>query len=270
MARRYGVPLHQYARPLFYGLDQSEHGIDLRIDLSSRNALRLKSGELDLALLSPIDYARNSSEYLILPEICISSRGGNRTVLLYFREGLKRIKTVAADIGLTSELVLTKIILTEKYDTNPEFIPMVADVTAMLTKADGALVIGGPSAPVSNESVRALDLVDEWYDLTELPYVHSLWLGRRNAILPADLSILKKSLEEGLRHLKEIAASVAEEEQAEPRDSESYLGSFNFQLNNEAVEALAEFNRFAFYYGLIGEVPDIKLFPGEGLDISLN
>jgi chorismate dehydratase len=270
MARRYGVPSHHYARPLYYGLDDSEHGIDLRIDLSSRNALRLKSGELDLALLSPIDYARNSSEYLILPEICVRSNGRSHTVLLYFREGLNRIKTVAADIGLTSELILTKIILTEKYDTNPEFIPMVPDVGAMLEKADGALVIGEPSSVASSRGERVLDLAEEWHDLTELPCIHSIWVGRRGSILPSDFSILKKSLKEGLRHLAEIAASLAQERQGEPREYESYLRSLHFQLDDEAIESLAEFHRFAFYYGIIGEVPDIHVFPGTGLDVSLN
>ncbi len=271
MGNRYGIPRYLYTRPLTYGLEHGAQNIDLQTDLSSRNALRLKSKELDAALLSPIDYARNSAEYCIVPNICVSSSTGNRTALLHFREGLRKINTIAADIGLTSELVLAKIILSEKYETNPQFIPMLPDIPAMLAKADAALLVGGPSLFASLDTECTVDLVEEWADLTDLPYVHALWLAHRTALTPSKLYVLKRSFEEGQHHLSDIALSAAKEEQSSPEDCGVYLSSFNFTLDEEAVESLSEFYRYAFYYRLLGEIPEIKFYPPElEPDIPLN
>jgi chorismate dehydratase len=264
MGNRFGIPRYLYTKPLTYGLERGTKKADLLADLSSQNALRLKSRELDAALLSPIDYARNSAEYLVVPNICVSGTG-NRTTLLHFREGLRKINTIAADIGLTSELVLAKIILIEKYDMNPQFIPMGGwlDVTAMLAKADAALLVGGPALFSSLSTKCTIDLAEEWRDLTNLPYIHAFWLSRRDSVSPNKLHLLKQSCEEGIRHLHDIALAASKEEQSTPEECESYLSSFNFNLDEETIQSLSEFYRYAFYHGVLGEVPEIKIYPAE-------
>jgi chorismate dehydratase len=270
MGNRYGIPRYVYAKPLTYGLEHAAQEVDLLADLSSQNALRLKSRELDVALLSPIDYARNTDEYLIVPNICVSSTA-SRTVLLLLREGLRRINTVAVDIGLTSELVLAKIVLSEKYDTDPRFIPMTPDINTMLAKADAALLVGGPALFSSLDAARTIDLVEEWNDLTDLPYVHALWLSHRGSLTRNAIHSLKQSCDEGVRHLKEIALAASRNEQVSRQECESYLSSFSFDLDDEAIESISEFYRYAFYYGGLGEVPEIKLYPEEPPpDITLN
>jgi chorismate dehydratase len=270
MGNRYGIPRYIYTKPLTFGLEHAAQGVDLLADLSSQNALRLKSRELDVALLSPIDYARNSDQYLIVPSICVSSTT-SRTVLVHLREGLRRINTVAVDIGLTSELVLAKIVLSEKYDSDPQFIPMAPDINAMLAKADAALLVGGPALFSSLDAARTIDLVEEWNDLTDLPYVHSLWLSHRDSLTRGAVHSLKQSCKEGLHHLKDIALATSESEHVTREECESYLSSFSFELDEEAIESISEFFRYAFYYEVLGEVPEIKLYPEELLpDIPLN
>jgi chorismate dehydratase len=270
MGNRFGIPRYLYTKPLTFGLEQGPQKVDLFTDLSSQNALRLKSRELDAALLSPIDYARNSDEYLVVPNICVGSTG-NHTLLLHFREGLRKINTVATDIGLTSELVLAKILLIEKYDTNPQFIPMAPvktmasspDVAAMLARADAALLVGGPSLFSSLDTKCTIDLVEEWGDLTGLPYVHAIWLSYRDSLTPSKVYLLKQSCDEGLRHLPDIALAASREGQGTPEVCENYLASFNFNLDEETIESLSEFFRYAFYHGILDEVPEIRFYPPE-------
>jgi chorismate dehydratase len=270
MGIRFGVPRYVYTKPLTYGLEHAAEKADLLTDLSSQNALRLKSRELDVALLTPVDYARNSNEHLIVPNICASSTA-SRTVLLHLREGLRRINTIAVDIGLTSELVLAKIVLSEKYDSEPQFIPMTPDINTMLAKADAALLVGGPALFSSLDAARTIDLVEEWGDLTDLPYVHALWLSHRNSLTLDTVHSLKQSCEQGVRHMKEIALEASKNEEVSRQEFESYLSSFRFDLDDEAVESISEFYRYAFYYGMLGEVPEIKLYPEElPPDIPLN
>jgi chorismate dehydratase len=262
MGNRYGIPRYVYTKPLTYGLEHAAQEINLLPDLSSQNALRLKSRELDVALLTAVDYARNSNEYLIVPNICVSSTA-SRTVLLHLREGLRRINTIAVDIGLTSELVLAKIVLSEKYNTDPQFIPMTPDIDTMLGKADAALLVGGPALFPSLDTARTIDLVEEWNDLTDLPYVHALWLSHRDSPKRGTVRSLKQSCEEGVRHLKDIALVASQNEQLTRQECEGYLSLFSFDLDDEAIESVSEFYRYAFYYGILGEVPEIKFYAQE-------
>jgi chorismate dehydratase len=271
MLTRCGIPSHLYTKPLTYGLERNPQAIDLHVDLSSLNALRLKSRELDIALLSPIDYARNSGEYRVVPDLCVNSRTSNHTILLHFKEGLRRITTVAADIGSTSELVLAKIILSEKYDSNPQFLPMKPDLTAMLGRADAALLVGGMAPFMRYEQECTIDLVEEWTDVTNLPYVHALWVTRDERINPSVAYLLKQSHQEGLRHLAEIASAAADENNLDPARCESYLSSFGYFLDGDAMESLSEFYRYGYYYGVLGEIPEIHLLNVQDeSDIRLN
>jgi predicted solute-binding protein len=74
---------------------------------------------------------------------------------------------------------------------------------------------------------------------------------------------LKRSREEGLRHLKGIALVASQNEQVSRQECESYFSSFSFELDEDAIESISEFYRYAFYYGVLGEVPEIKLYPQE-------
>ncbi|MCZ6775533.1 MAG: hypothetical protein O7D34_03630 [Ignavibacteria bacterium] len=60
------------------------------------NALELRKHELHAAFVSPIDYARESSDYRIVPGIAVSSR---QAIDLHFRESIRTINTLAVELA---------------------------------------------------------------------------------------------------------------------------------------------------------------------------
>ncbi|MGD0338708.1 MAG: MqnA/MqnD/SBP family protein [Bacteroidota bacterium] len=264
MRKRLAIPYHLFVAPLTYGLVHDASLFELIYAISAANAMKLRNGEVDGALLTPIDYARENSDYLILPRVAVSSKDESNAIALFFRSGLSSISTVAVDIGVTSEIVLTRIILAEKYDINPQFIPMMPDLRAMLTKADAALLVGNAIFNLKDEAHR-LDLVDEWTDLTELPYIHGFWGYRPNALNLDDRRSLLSAREQGIQNLDSITRNITH-----PGISGEYLHQFSYEFNEEAVNSISEFFRYSFYYGIIADIPEIRFDTSENESHSLS
>src|SRR5512135_739570 len=79
-----GLPDDVTTRPLLGRLRGMEE-FEVALDAPASVALRLERRTLAGALLSPIDYARNASEYLIIPGCAVSSPSGNESIVLHFR-----------------------------------------------------------------------------------------------------------------------------------------------------------------------------------------
>ena len=70
--------------PILHGLVETP--FELIIDSPSRLADRFSSGELDIAMIPSVEYAR-IEEAVIIPQICIASLGRVDTVLLFSKIG---------------------------------------------------------------------------------------------------------------------------------------------------------------------------------------
>lgn len=261
---RVGLPEASYLKPLIYGLSD----LDLHVDVPAQLALTLqqRTALLRCAFLSPIDYARHGGDYLIVPGAAVSSSGRSNTIKLYVNPSVRNIDRVAVDIRVTSEIILTKILLAEKFpnlasDTHAlQFIPMIASRTEMLRKADAALVVNFHPVPAREGDPFALDLVDEWSDMTGLPYVHGFWVGHDEPEAELVAERLLRAKEFGLSHLDQTSQALASERQLSLTESRNYIASFSYELGEDEQNGLDEFIRYAYYHGVLPDVPDINFF----------
>ena len=201
-----------YLKPLVYGLDRTDSPFELVTDIPANNAVKLgeRSEGIRIAFLSPIDYARHGGEYCVVPDICVASSSQTNTIQLVLKSSLRNIERVAIDVRFTSEIILAKIILSEKYRNQPthstlQFIPMMPDVDAMLAKADAALLVQDHPQMLGREGTFTLDLVGEWNDLTGLPYVHGFWVGREEELSKREAQALLSAKKK--RRSSEVANS---------------------------------------------------------------
>jgi chorismate dehydratase len=252
MPRRLGIIPHAFAQPLFAGLRGPEGpaapAFELVTESSAQLALELRQGNLDGAFLSPIDYARDASRYQIVPESGAVSEGESATVLLLFAEnrgaGFERI---AVDPANASEIVLLHLVMAEKYDLTPTFVPVKSSPESALEEADAVLVAGNAAAAMRSWE-RRLDVVDEWGDATGLPYVHGMWAVRPGALPPDGLSLLRSS-----------GPSADARRSAGGEDD-----AFRYGLTPDDLAAFHEFIRIAYYHGVLKDIPDVRLLPREG------
>ena len=268
MKQLLGVSEAAYLRPLIYGLEASDSPYELLVDLPAETAIKLRerTRNLGCAFLSPIDYARHGADYRIVPDVGVSSSSCTDTIQLFVNQGVRNIRSLSVDIRVTSEIILAKIVLIEKFPNlassgaEIRFVPMLPKLDEMLAKADGALVVNFHPVHRSPEGLLALDLVDEWNDLTGLPYVHGFWVGHDNTETEGIVPDLLRAKEEGLRHIEGIASQVAQRLTLPIDKAVEYFSSFSYKLGQEEQEGLLEFIRYAFYHGVLPDVPDINFF----------
>lgn len=263
-----GVSEASYLRPLWYGLRNSEGDLDLRVDIPAQLPISLqqRTGNLRCAFLSPIDYARHGGDYCIVPGVAVSSVNRSNTIQLFVNPHVRDIEKIAVDIRVTSEIILAKIILAEKFPNRevskrePQFLPMLPNRVEMLRKADAALIVNLHPVEKVEEKPFALNLVEEWNDMTGLPYVHGCWVGHDEEDLGGVVRELLRSKEQGVTHLDQIAHMLAAEKNLSRQFTSQYLSTFSYEFGELEQESMTEFMKYAYFRGILPDIPDLSFF----------
>lgn len=193
--------------PLVWGFTHSPElrpVFDLRFALPSLCAQQMAEGQADIGILPVIEMARQKLEYF--PGTGIGCRGPVRTILLISKVPYAQIKTLAVDAGSRTSVMLSRVILAERFGATPTTVAMPADMDAMLAHADAALIIGDPALHIDPATIpyACLDLGAEWVDMTGLPMVFAVWSARKEFITARNEQAFRDSLRYGLDHMDDI------------------------------------------------------------------
>ncbi len=147
--------------PVFYRLEaevEEVQGVPTELNR------RLVAGEIDLAPISSIEYARHADTLRILPRLCVSSEGAVDSIQLVSRVPLERVRTVAVTPESATSVVLTKVLLPE------------AAHVPLGEQADATLLIGDAALKSAFEDPTPHhDLGRLWLERTGLPMVFAVW-----------------------------------------------------------------------------------------------
>src|SRR4051812_1485825 len=147
--------------PVFYRLEAEVEEVQgVPTDLNTR----LLEGELDLAPISSIEYARNADRLRLLPRLCVSSEGAVDSIQLVARKPLEQIRTVAVTPESATSVVLTKVLLPEA-----EHVPLREEAEAKLLIGDAAL------KSAFEDPTPHHDLGRLWLERTGLPMVFAVF-----------------------------------------------------------------------------------------------
>jgi chorismate dehydratase len=262
MKKIIGIPPHFYCEPLIHALRPSEV-FELRTDAPVKNAIKLREHLLHGVLLTPLDYARDSSEYAIVPDISLSSSRASESIVLHFRSGVRNITTLVADPSSNAEIVLATIILSEQFDLVPTIVPATGSLEAILQLGDAALLVGDAALRESVTHRDTIDLVEEWNELTDLPYVHNLWCFRYAELTATEAELLVGARDKGVAGLWEIALESQESLERTAKELHEYLSGFSYGFDDDVRESLSEFFHYAYYHGVIPDIPEFNFFRDE-------
>ena len=124
----------------------------------------LLDGELDIAPISSIEYARNADQLRILPRLCVSSEGAVDSIQLVTRMQFNQVRTVAVTPESATSVVLTRILLPK------------AEILPLGMEADAKLLIGDAALHSAYEDPTPhFDLGRLWLEKTGLPMVFAVW-----------------------------------------------------------------------------------------------
>ena len=248
---RIGAVRYLNSKPLIYRLAELAAPAELRLDVPSRLADELASGELDVALVPSIEYFRGR-DYRIVPGMAIAAHGPVLSVKLYSRVEPSRIQTLALDEGSRTSVALTKILLQRRYGIQPQTRPLPLGTPAQETDADAVLVIGDRAIrPLDLGQVATFDLGEEWLRETGLPFVFAMWVARAGVDLGLAVRALRLAKQSGIEHIQEIAECEGPPLGITVAECVRYLTDFiHFDLGPREIEGLELFYQSAVALGL--------------------
>jgi chorismate dehydratase len=232
----------------------------------SECAARLATGEADIGLI-PIAALATTPGLRILPGCTIASKGRVRSLLLVRRAGqpLAALRSVAADTASRTTLAYARILFHKWSNPAVPFLPLAADLDAMLERADAAILIGDPALLSLEERANRFersgvelvyhDLAEEWRALTGLPFVSAVWCAAHGVLL--DETIAENFNQSRIHGLQNIDALVAEWSGRLPI-SEATLRTYlttniHYTLDEECLEGMTGFFRAAAQFGVLPE-----------------
>ncbi|MDT8323189.1 MAG: MqnA/MqnD/SBP family protein [Bacteroidota bacterium] len=254
---------HERNRALLEVLD-SELGpsLDRREQSPADSAWKLLEGELDLALVSPLVFAQREGDLTLLHGACVAATGATGEVVLQFRQGLREINTVGfyGDAGL--DAMLAEIILKEKYRVHPRFFQMTREPAEALAAVD-ALLYPADIALQPAEGCATMDMIDEWFDLTQLPFVREVfvaWESRMDAAVDDAIRRAGDVVDaEVLRALDEEMRGRNSSEDA----TASLPAHYRYRFTPDALEGMQSFFKMAFFHGLHRDIPNFTFWSPE-------
>ena len=261
---RIGAVSYLNTKPLVYRLAELAPECEIVFDLPSRLADRLAEGTLDVALIPSIEYFQRPDRYQIVSNACIACRGPVRSVKLFSRVPVERIRTLALDEGSRTSVALVRILLAEREGVRPRLMPFPIDAPPEAIEADALLMIGDRAMhrPVGS-FVAEWDLGDVWCRWTELPFVFAMWVARRESQEPLIAAMatghaceqlavsLQRARDSGVQHVEEIAAREHAKVGISQAECVQYLRDhLHFELGPRELAGLKLFQQHAVRLGL--------------------
>ena len=251
--------------PLDAGLAQR-----YRVDrmMPAECARRLAAGAAHIGLI-PIASLATTPGLGILPGCTIASKDRVRSLLLVRRaaQPLDGLRSVAADTASRTTLAYARILFHKWGNPGVPFVPMAADLDAMLERADAAIIIGDPALLAleersnrferSGEELVYHDLAHEWRLLTGLPFVSAVWGVAIACGKAFDDSVAEdfiRSRDHGLANIEALAAERAARMPIPENTIRAYLSeNIHYVLDEECLEGMRGFFRMAADFGVLPE-----------------
>jgi chorismate dehydratase len=232
--------------PVFYRLDAEVEEIQgVPTDLNRR----LVAGEIDLAPISSIEYARHADTLRILPRLCVSSEGAVDSIQLVSRVPLERVRTIAVTPESATSVVLTKVLL-----PGTEHVPLGEHADAKLLIGDAAL------KSAFEDPTPHFDLGRLWLERTGLPMVFAVWAAPDPPV--PGTAELEDALVESVRIARaepeQLAYEASERYGYPPGFLARYFEKLRYRFGPRERAGLYTFLEMAHEVGELDRIPELR------------
>jgi chorismate dehydratase len=259
--------------PVYYALEQvfGENGFYLVSGPPAGLNERLRRGELDISPVSSLEWGRCPREYLLLPDLSISSRGPVGSVLFFSRRPVAELDggSVRLSDASATGAALLKVLLEKRYGVRPRFYQgkaeggPEADLTGVLAIGDDALRLR-----IKGAWPQVLDLGEAWHEWTGLPFVFGVWAVRRDFArqYPGEVAglhrLLLRSRAWGLQALPDLSRQAAARLSLTAAEALTYFRQLDYSLGPDHEAGLARFFQDLAGLGELPHVPAVEYFSG--------
>ncbi len=226
----------------------------------------LRSGRLDLAIASSIEYLRNPDSYWILRGVGLGARGMVGSVLLLSQLPMEQWHLGAIECPMESEtsVALLQILLPRYWGIRTGFGEEGGErnPVALLRIGDRALEEAG-----SRRWRFVWDLGEAWFQWTGLPFVFAIWLARKEAVEKKAHLLMRahQVLTEAAQRAPEIIELSAEAAVKRIKSGHvefrKYFRNLDYSLGDAHWEGFLRFASELLAQGTISRIPALRFWP---------
>ncbi len=232
--------------PVFFRLDAN---VDEVQGVPTELNRRLLRGDLDLAPISSIEYARHADRLRVLPRLCVSSEGAVDSIQLVSRVPLEQLRRIAVTPESATSVVLTKVLLPEA-----EHVPLGEEAEAKLLIGDEAL------KSAFEDPTPHYDLGRLWLERTGLPMVFAVWAAPEPA--PPGLTELEQALVDSVlvarAEPERLAYEASDRYGYPPGFLARYFEKLRYRFGPRERAGLVTFLELARDAGELDAVPELR------------
>jgi len=226
--------------PFMYGL--TETGFDKKIVLTTDHpadcAKKLVSREVDIGLI-PVAALPAVKDYHIISDYCLGAYGKVRTVLLLSNCPFVRVHTINLDYRSLSSVSLARILA--KNSWKREFLWKNTSELfdfCNIHEDEAIVLIGDQCFQFEKCFSNKIDLAEEWYKFTGLPFAFACWTANRE-LDPEFLDEFNEVLGIGVRNIPAVVEKYGNSGAIRGEDLRIYLTeNMNFDLNADKRKAI--------------------------------
>jgi chorismate dehydratase len=232
--------------PVFYRL---EANVEEVVGVPTALNRQLIAGEIDVAPISSIAYARHADTLRLLPRLCVSSEGAVESIQLISKTPLERIRTVAVTPESATSVVLTKVLFPDA-----DHVPLGEDAEAKLLIGDAAL------KSAFEDPTPHHDLGKLWLERTGLPMVFAVWAAPEptNPELPELEDALVASVRQARAEPEQLAYESSQRYGYPPGFLARYFEKLRYRFGPRERAGLYTFLEMAHEVGELAEVPELR------------
>jgi chorismate dehydratase len=226
--------------PFIYGL--TETGFDRKVILTTDHpadcAINLASGKVDIGLI-PVAALPSLKESHIITDFCLGAYGRVRTVLLLSNCPFDKITKINLDFRSQSSVNLAKILA--KNSWKREFIWYnTADGFDFINIPDNEanVLIGDRCFEYESRFMYRIDLAEEWFNFTGLPFAFACWTSNRK-LDNAFLMEFNDALAAGVKNIPAVVEKYGKTGIIRGEELRIYLTeNMSFDLNDDKRRAI--------------------------------
>ena len=250
--------------PVYGAIDRGIVSVSAELVTGTPSELNdlLAAGELDVSVVSAVEYARNAAAYHLLPDLAVSCDGPVRSVMLFSSRPVQELDqgTILLSASSRTSVYLLQLLCQDVWHVRPRFAEVRAEAADLDALAglphDAVLVIGDPALILAARRTYryACDLGEAWKRWTGLPFVFAVWAARREADraeVGAAHAALLAARAWGLGHLDDLAAQAAQVTGTDPAACREYLSGLDYGLSYRHLEGFTSFLRRLTSRGLV-------------------
>jgi len=246
--RKVKISAVRYANtfPFLYGMEATGFGneADITTDHPSDCAKKLINGSVDIGLV-PIASLVQLPDYRIITDFCLGAYGKVKTVMLLANCPFESISTIYLDYRSMSSVTLVKILARNSW--KKEFVWKTTtngfDFLGIREK-EAVVLIGDQCFELSPQFKHGIDLAQEWYNFTGLPFAFACWVANKE-IDKNFLYSFNEALSFGVDNIVEVVAKYGQTGIIRGEELYSYLTeNMDFRLDSDKRKAIDLFLRY--------------------------